>query len=134
MMLAIALLFALRMTSVDDAATKYAQALESGTPDDVSAFFAADGELQLPGMEALHGPAAIKAFLAPMAATIVVDDATMTSDLTSTTGGMATQFGHYTQTAGERGKEHRQYSGRFAALWRWNGEQWKIVRLMMQPK
>lgn len=120
--------------SADDAAAKYAQAIVKGTAADVAAFFADEGELQLPGMDALHGPAAIRDFLAPMAANVVVDACTMTSDLTTVSGDNATQFGHYAQTAGEKGKEHKQYTGRFAALWHWDGTRWKIVRLMMQPK
>ena len=124
----------LTTASVDAAAAKYAETLKSGTPDDVAAFFADDGELQLPGMNALHGPAAVHDLLAPMAATIVIDACTMESDMTSVDGTHATQFGHYSQTAGERGKEHQKYGGRFAALWRWEDGRWRIVRLMMQPK
>ena len=124
----------LTTAGIDAAAAKYAQTLKGGTPDDVAAFFAVDGELQLPGMNALHGPAAIRDFLAPMAATIVIDACTMVSDMTSVDGTHATQFGHYEQTAGERGKDHHTYTGRFAALWQWDGGRWHIVRLMMQPK
>jgi ketosteroid isomerase-like protein len=125
---------ALTSESVEGASARYAEALKSGTPNDVAAFFAADGELQLPGLDALHGPAAIEAFLAPMASSVVVDICTMQSDLTTVSGRTATEFGHYTQTAGERGKDHRTYTGRFAALWRWDGGRWRIVRLLMQPK
>ena len=119
---------------VDAAAAAYAEALKSGTPKDVAAFFAEDGELQLPGMDAVRGPAAIDAFIAPMAAAGVVDACTMQSDLTTVSGDTAAQFGHYAQTGGERGKEHHTYTGRFAALWRWEGGRWRIVRLLMQPK
>jgi len=120
--------------SVDAAAARYAEALKSGTAKDVAAFFAEDGELQLPGLDAVRGPAAIDAFIAPMAAAGVVDACTMQSDLTTLAGNTATQFGHYAQTGGERGKEHRTYTGRFAALWRWDDGRWRIVRLLMQPK
>ena len=124
----------LTAASVDAAAAHYAETLKSGPPEAIAAFYADDGELQLPGMDALRGPAAIRAFLEPMAAVGVVDACTMQSDLTTVAGNEASQFGHYTQTAGERGKDHKQYSGRYAALWRWDGSKWHIVRLMMQPK
>ncbi len=123
----------LTTASVDAAATKYGEAAKTATPAEIAAFYTDDGELQLPGTQALHGPAAIRDFLAPMAATIVVDACTMESDMTSVDGTHATQFGHYNQTAGERGKEHTHYTGRYAALWRWEEGRWRIVRLMMQP-
>jgi uncharacterized protein (TIGR02246 family) len=113
----------------------YAAALKSATPDSVATFYADDGELVLPGMAPVHGPAAVRAFLAPMAAAGQVDSVSITSDELTVHGDTtADQRGRYFQVAGERGKPHGTYTGGYDAAWRRGADgRWRFVRLAMHP-
>lgn len=120
--------------AVEQAMRDYAKTLRVGTPDEVAACFAADGELLLPGLDPLHGREAIRAFLAPLAAATEVESVDIESQLVDVHGRSASQWGKYHQVAGEKGKAKQQFRGRFAALWhREANGHWRLVRLMMQP-
>lgn len=120
--------------AVEDAMRRYAAALRSGTPQEVSAWYTQDGELLLPGTPALHGREAIRAFLEPLVSATEVESVEVRTEVLEVTGGIADQWGTYRQVAGEKGKAKQIYSGRYAALWRReSGGQWRLQRLMMQP-
>jgi uncharacterized protein (TIGR02246 family) len=111
----------------------YAAALRNGTPSDVASHFAKNGELLLPGIETLRGREAIRNFLAPMAATVEVEAVTISTEVIESGSSSATQWGTYTQIAGERGKTKQTYKGRYAALWHREDGKWRLARLLMQP-
>ena len=120
--------------AVEAAMQSYASALRSAPAATIAGYYAPDGELLLPGMAPLHGPAAIRAFLAPMIVGVEVESVGITTELLDVHGGTADQWGTYRQTAGERGKPKQHLRGRYAALWRHEKDgHWRLVRLMMQP-
>ena len=112
----------------------YAADLQSAPAAKVAAHFAPDGALLLPGMAPLRGPATIRKFLDPMAASITVQSVTVATELLEVHGGTADQWGTYKQTAGETGKAMQHLQGRYGAFWRHERDgHWRLVRLMMQP-
>ena len=119
---------------IEAAMQSYATALKSGTPDDIAGHYTSDGELLLPGVETLHGRAAIRQFLAPLAGAVEVASVAIATEIVTLAKGSASQWGTYTQVAAERGKEQKTYAGRYAALWRKENGKWLLARLLMQPK
>ena len=120
--------------AVEEAMRAYAKTLQSGSPKEVAAWYTADGELLLPGVPALHGREAIRAFLGPLVSVTEVESLATKTDLLEVSGSTATQWGTYRQVAGEKGKPKATYEGRYSALWhREAGGQWRLARLMMQP-
>lgn len=120
--------------AVAQAMRGYATALRRGPADAVIACYTEKGELLLPGMAALRGRAAIRAFLAPLAEATEIDSVDIDTELLETHGRFADQWGTYRQVAGERGKPKQQFKGRYAALWHLEADgQWRLARLMMQP-
>ena len=112
----------------------YAADLQSAPAAKVAAHFAPDGALLLPGIASLRGPATIRKFLDPMAASITVQSVTVATELLEVHGGTADQWGTYKQTAGETGKAMQHLQGRYGAFWRHERDgHWRLVRLMMQP-
>jgi len=114
----------------------YAAITKLVSPDSSAACYTEDGELQLPAMRVLHGRAAIRNFLTPLAGKVEVDSVAMVSDELEVHAGSAIQFGHYAQKAAEKGKPQSAevHTGRFAALWRKCADGvWRLDRLMMQP-
>src|SRR3954454_6485402 len=104
-------------TAVEQAMRGYAATLKDGTPEQIAAFYAKDGELLLPGLADLKGPEAIRAFLAPIASAVAVESVAVTTDLVQVHGDSADLWGTYRQVAGEKGKPKQTYGGRYAALW-----------------
>ena len=102
--------------TVEQAMHGYATALKEGTPEQIAAFYAKDGELLLPGLAELKGPEAIRAFLAPMASAVEVESVAVTTDFVEVHGDSADLWGTYRQVAGEKGKPRQTYGGRYAAL------------------
>ncbi|HEY4573010.1 MAG TPA: SgcJ/EcaC family oxidoreductase [Thermoanaerobaculia bacterium] len=121
-------------TAVEQAMRGYAATLKDGTPEQIAAFYAKDGELLLPGLADLKGPEAIRAFLAPMASAVEVESVAVTTDLVEVHGDSADLWGTYRQVAGEKGKPKQTYGGRYAALWHREADgKWRLSRLLMQP-
>ena len=121
-------------SAVEAAMTRYAGALREGTPADIAKFYTADGELQLPGLAALRGRAAIEAFLASLTASVEVESVKVKTTWLELDGAIASQWGEYEQIAGEKGKAKQPYKGRYSALWHRERGQWLLQRLMMQPQ
>lgn len=120
--------------AVEQAMRGYAAALKDGTPEQIAAFYAKDGELLLPGLADLKGAEAIRAFLAPMASAVEVESVAVTTDFVEVHGDSADLWGTYRQVAGEKGKPKQTYGGRYAALWHREADgKWRFARLMMQP-
>lgn len=120
--------------AVEAAMKGYAEALWKGTPQSVAAFYADDGQLLLPGMEALRGPKAILDFLAPLAAAAEVESVEIQTETIDVRKDSADQWGMYRQVAGPRGKPRQTFQGRFAAIWHMGKDgRWRLFRLMMQP-
>lgn len=119
---------------VEAAMHRYADLLVTGTAQEVAAAYTSDGELLEAGMDALHGPAAIRAFLEPLAAQFEVEEAAMDTDSVDVFGAVAYQWGRYHQRAAEHEKPAQEYRGRYVAKWqRDTGGTWRIARLLMQP-
>ncbi|HEY2292429.1 MAG TPA: SgcJ/EcaC family oxidoreductase [Thermoanaerobaculia bacterium] len=121
-------------TAVEQAMRGYAATLKAGTPEQIAAWYAKDGELLLPGLAELKGPEAIRAFLAPMASAVEVESVAVTTDLVAVHGDSADLWGTYRQVAGEKGKPKQTYGGRYAAIWHREADGgWRLYRLLMQP-
>ena len=109
-------------------------ALRDAPPDSVAAFYTADGELAISGLAPMRGPAAIRAFLAPLAAAMEVDSvAVTTDDLVMHADTAAEQRGLYVQVAGPHGQPHSAHSGHYEAAWRRRDGRWRLARMAMQP-
>jgi uncharacterized protein (TIGR02246 family) len=94
--------------------------------------YTADGELLEPGMDALQGPAAIRAFLESFGE-VRIEAASMTSEHVDVWGNDAVQWGAYTERAVLPGKPAMDLKGRFVAQWSRVGGRWLIRRLLTQP-
>ena len=118
---------------VDAALAHYMLLLRTAPPDSTVAFYTSDGQLLEPGL-ALSGPAAIKAFLDPLAQTMTVSEATARSEATEVFGDtVAVQWGSYHETAGPKGAPPSSSDGRFVAEWRRTPAGWRIARFLVQP-
>ena len=120
--------------TVEAALARYMSLLKTAPPESTAAFYTADGQLLEPGMAPLTGPAAIRAFLEPIARTVTVHEATATADRTEVFGdSVAIQWGTYHQVAGPNGSPPSTYDGRFVIEWRRTPAAWRIARFLVQP-
>jgi ketosteroid isomerase-like protein len=120
--------------ALDDALAHYMALLRSAPPESTAAFYVTDGQLLEPGMAPLTGPAAIRAFLEPIARTTTVSEATATPDATEVYGdSTGYQWGRYHQVAGPAGSPPATYDGRFVVEWRKTPTGWRIARFLVQP-
>lgn len=112
----------------------YVALLRRVASDSVASMYTADGELLQPGMAALRGRTAIRAFLAPFDGHAVVDTATVAVAPAAIYGAVAYQWGVYHQVARLDGAPPTRFDGRFAAEWhRASDGVWYLRRLLMQP-
>lgn len=113
----------------------YATTLKDGTPAQIAAFYAPEGELLLPGLAPLATPKGIEAFLAPLVKQAKVTDVTVQCDPADVNGASATLWGTYSETYVPTGGAAQTVTGRFASAWVRGDEGggWKLRRLMMQP-
>jgi len=118
-----------------EAATQRYAALIGGAPvDSVLTAYTENGELEIPGVGALKGRKAIRAFLAPLAAAVSLSATEMQSDSIAVSGNVAQSSGRYRQVAGPKGGPAAEYRGAFHATWAREADgQWRISRLVMQP-
>lgn len=108
---------------VEAAMRRYVDDLKTSDLDDFAGSFTLDAELLEPGLDAIQGRDAIRAYFAKaqMAGQAVAMD---TSSL-ETYGRNAYQWGRYRDRSG---------SGRYVAAWRQDEDgRWRITRLMLQP-
>jgi ketosteroid isomerase-like protein len=121
-------------SAVDAALAHYMMLLKSAPPESTAAFYTADGQLLEPGMNPLTGPAAIRAFLEPIARTVTVHEAVATPAVTEVYGdSIGYQWGTYHQVAGPKDAPPSTYDGRFVIKWRSTPTGWRIVRFLVQP-
>ncbi len=119
--------------AIDAALARYVDSVRNSQPDATVACFTEDGEMLQPGGDVLHGRAAIRAFLEPLAARYEVESATMEADSLDVVGELAVQIGRYAERAGERGGPASDYRGRFAFVWRRERDgAWRIARALVQ--
>jgi uncharacterized protein (TIGR02246 family) len=124
---------------VEAAMQQYTTLLRTGPPDAVAALFTADGELLEPGMDALKGPAAIRAFLEPLVAAYEVQAASSETEAVEVFGKTAYQWGTYKQTVATKSKaavapHPVDYRGRYVASWRREPDgHWRLARMLVQP-
>jgi uncharacterized protein (TIGR02246 family) len=112
---------------------RYDEAL-LGPVEATVAMYAPNGELLLPGMAALHGPEAIRAFLAPLAAAVKVESVTTTVDAVEVHGNTAYAWGAYDQKVTPTGKATAEYKGRIITEWQRQPDgRWMVRRIMVQP-
>jgi uncharacterized protein (TIGR02246 family) len=118
---------------VETALQEYARLLKATDAAGLAACYTADGELLDPGMDALKGREAIRAFLASFGE-VRIESASMTPDATEVFGDQAFQWGAYSQRVVVPGKPAAGYSGRFVAQWSRQADgRWLIRRLLTQP-
>ncbi|HEV7668534.1 MAG TPA: nuclear transport factor 2 family protein [Thermoanaerobaculia bacterium] len=118
---------------VEAAVQAYAAAIR-GKAETLANLFAADGELIQPGLDPLVGPEAIRTFLAPFAARVKIEEATMTSRAIDLYGDEAYVWGDYSQTVAVGGeKPAAKFTGRFVAQWHRTAGAWKLRRMLVQP-
>jgi ketosteroid isomerase-like protein len=121
-------------SAVDAALAHYMMLLKSAPPESTAAFYTADGQLLEPGMNPLTGPAAIRAFLEPIARAVTVHEAVATPEATEVYGdSVGYQWGTYHQVAGPKDAPPSTYDGRFVIKWRSTPAGWRIVRFLVQP-
>jgi uncharacterized protein (TIGR02246 family) len=119
---------------VEAAMQQYTALLKTGPPEALAALFTADGELLEPGLAPLHGPEAIRNFLAPVFTAVDVQEAATTSDEVDFHGDAAYQWGTYRQKVAEKGKPAKEYQGRYVAAWRRGTDgRWKLAKMLVQP-
>ncbi|MEA2693240.1 MAG: hypothetical protein QOJ16_2627 [Acidobacteriota bacterium] len=119
---------------VEAAMQRYTMLLRTGPPDALAALFTADGELLEPGMAALHGREAIRAFLAPLFGAVDVQEAKTATDAIEVYGNAAYQWGTYRQRVAEKGKPANEYHGRYIASWRHEADsKWRLAKMIVQP-
>ncbi len=112
---------------------EYVRLVKATDAAGLSAFYAADGELLEPGMEALKGPEAIRKFLESFG-TIPIESSSMDPEATEIYGDQAFQWGRYAQRVAPPGKPAADYRGRFVVQWsRQTTGKWLIRRLLVQP-
>jgi uncharacterized protein (TIGR02246 family) len=119
---------------VEAAMQQYTVLLRTGPAEATAALFTADGELLEPGLAALHGREAIRAFLAPVFAAVDVESATTESEAVEIYGNAAYQWGTYKQRVAEKGKPAKDYHGRYVASWRREADgHWRLAKMLVQP-
>ena len=122
---------------VEAAMQQYTTLLRTGPAEATAALFTAEGELLEPGLAALHGREAIRTFLAPLFAAVVVESATSESDAVEVYGNTAYQWGTYRQRVAEKsekGKAAKDYHGRYVASWRREADgHWRLAKMLVQP-
>lgn len=117
---------------VEAAVQSYAAAIY-GSADQLAGLFTPDGELIQPGMAPFVGPEAIRAFLAPLAKRVRIEDATLTSRAIDLYGDEAYVWGDYSQRVAVGEQPLATFTGRFVAQWHRTLGTWKLRRMMVQP-
>ncbi len=116
------------------AAEHYGALLVSGSPTDVAAAYAPEGELMLPGQPPIHGRAALTAMLTTAMQGAHVLAVEMHVDSVAVSGTTATASGTYRQTAAVGTAAPAEYRGQFEGQWQREGQQWLIGRMTMKPE
>ena len=120
--------------AITAAADHYAALLKDGSPAEIAAAYARDGELILPGTAPIHGRAAIADFLAPLMKTATVLSVEMHVETAVPTGTGTETQGSFRQSASVGGAAPQEFKGRFSGLWAKRHGRWLIVRLTMKPE
>jgi len=108
---------------VEAAMRHYVDDFKTPDLDAIAGSFTVDGELLEPGMNAVRGRDAIRAFFAKMLTSGL--SITMETSSLETYGRNAYQWGTY---------RDRDGSGRYVAAWREDEDgRWRIARLLVQP-
>jgi len=119
---------------VEAAMQQYTVLLRTGPAEATAGLFTADGELLEPGLAAIHGREAIRAFLAPVFAAVNVESASTESEAVEVYGDAAYQWGTYRQRVAEKGKAANDYHGRYVASWRRETDgRWRLAKMLVQP-
>lgn len=119
---------------VEAAMQQYTVLLRTGPAEATAGLFTADGELLEPGLAAIHGREAIRAFLAPVFAAVNVESASTESEAVEVYGDAAYQWGTYRQRVAEKGKAANDYHGRYVASWKREADgRWRLAKMLVQP-
>jgi uncharacterized protein (TIGR02246 family) len=119
---------------VEAAMQQYTVLLRTGPAEATAGLFTADGELLEPGLAAIHGREAIRAFLAPVFAAVNVESASTESEAVEVYGNAAYQWGTYRQRVAEKGKAGNDYHGRYVASWKRETDgRWRLAKMLVQP-
>jgi ketosteroid isomerase-like protein len=102
---------------------RYVDDLKTADLDAFASSFTLDAELLEPGIDAIRGRDAIRAYFAK--AQMAGQSVTMETSSLETYGHNAYQWGTYRDPSG---------SGRYVAAWRQDEDgRWRITRLLLQP-
>jgi uncharacterized protein (TIGR02246 family) len=96
--------------------------------------FTQDGQMLQPGMAALRGRDAIRAFLEPLKGMAMVESASLNPEAVEVHGNTAYDWGTYAQRAIIGDKPAQDFLGRYVIEWRREADGlWRIARILVQP-
>ena len=113
---------------IDEAMREYDRLLQKMDPDAIASLYDEEGDL---GDQA-HGREAIKKFLSGFASINVLEQHSTTDNI-EMLGDSAVQAGSYVQIDVVDKKDTITVRGTYTALWRWDGDAWKLKRMETQP-
>lgn len=113
---------------IDAAMREYDRLLQTMDAEAIAAIYDEEGDL---GDQA-HGREAITKFLSEFQNIDVIMQASTTNTI-DMLGDSAVQSGSYVQIDVVDKKDTVTVRGTYTALWRWDGEEWKIKRMETQP-
>lgn len=120
--------------AVQAAQDHYIALIKRVNSDSLASLYTTDGELLEPGMAALNGREAIRAFLAPFDGKTVVDTVYSRTEALEVHGTVGYLWGSYHQVARMPPQPAGTYDGRFVAKWQLEPDgHWRLARLLMQP-
>jgi ketosteroid isomerase-like protein len=113
---------------IDAAMREYDRVLKQMDADAIALMYDEEGDL---GDQA-HGREAIKKFLSGFANIDMLEQHSTTDNI-EMLGDSAVQTGSYVQIDVVNKKDTFTVRGTYNALWRWDGEAWKLKRMETQP-
>ncbi|MBV9689650.1 MAG: SgcJ/EcaC family oxidoreductase [Ktedonobacteraceae bacterium] len=104
---------------------KFGQAFHHRDAAAVAALYSENAHILPPGSEMMQGRAAIQAFWQAQMDSGVKEVELETVDVEFGGGTLATEIGHFVLTI-QQGSETVKSSGKYAATWKQEGEDWKL--------
>lgn len=118
---------------IEKALAAYAAGLAARDADRVAGSFAPDGELVVPGREPIRGPEAIRAWVASLAGTTVLEQE-VKGPLVQVVGPSALQRGDFRRKERLADGQVVETKGRFEAEWvRLTDGSWRLARITGDP-
>jgi hypothetical protein len=113
---------------IDAAMREYDRVLQTVDPDAIADIYDEDGDLG----DIAHGRDSIKKFLSTFKDLKVLQQTSSTDNI-EILGDSAIQTGSYVQIDVVADKDTITVRGTYKAMWRWDGDAWKIKRMETTP-